>query len=524
MGRPGQKVKRKGLAFVLVLAFVLILTLAATAFIALSGTEIRMVRRQNDSTCAFYIAEGGLERAIYDLRQDFITDTTDPSWADGDINDIDVTQGGTVTVPQNRDDTKTIGDTDQPFYSLPYSSTSLGGGSYSVSLLNVSGKTDEIWVKSTGTYGDSTRTVVVFVKIYNISPWNTAIFAGTGTGGVLINGNVDIRGSVHILGMALTPTDYAINMSGSANIGNNYNGIPSTLSSRIPACPTTIFGGETVESLEAVLRVKQGLAGLSGSATAGQTDVSGNDYKETLDGVYVTDGYGGNKGASNVYSDKGTANAYDLGDTVTFPSLSDPYQDYDTYQEYLKDNALVISEPDQLDELDDITPTSNFTYTDGTNTISMDGNGNLTISGIVYIEGGDLEMKKQGSQRTITYSGSGIIVVAGDSDPSDAEVEIDVNLLTANTFPTSDVLGIMTPGEIEFDEANIDVMGAFYAETKIEVKKQTNVAGTLVSNYVDMGSQVPSVYQVPALYDNLPTGMTDSSNIWAITTRDWQEI
>lgn len=518
MGRQSQKVKQKGLAFVLVLAFVLILTLAATAFIALSGTEIRMVRRQNDSTRAFYIAEGGLERAIYDLRQDFITDTTDPNWADGDINGIDVTQGGTVTVPQNRDDTKTIDDPAQPFYSLPYSSTSLDGGSYSVWLLDISGKTDEIWVKSTGTYGDSTRTVVVFVKIDNISPWNTAIFGGAGTGGVLINGNVDIRGSVHILGMGLTPTDYAINMSGSANIGNNYNGIPSTLSSRIPACPTTIFGGETVESLEAVLRVKQGLAGLSGSATAGQTDVSGNDYKETLDGVYVTDGYGGNKGASNVYSDNGTANAYDLGDTVTFPSLSDPYQDYDTYQEYLKDNALVISEPDQLDELDDITPISNFTYTDGTNTISMDGNGNLTIDGIVYLDNdGTLGMGKYGSDKTITYSGSGIIVAEGD-------VEIDINLLTANTFPTSDVLGIMTPGEIEFDEANIDVMGAFYAETKIEVKKQTNVAGTLVSNYVDMGSQVPSVYQVPALYDSLPTGMINLSNIWTITTRDWQEI
>ena len=510
MGRLSQKVKQKGLAFALVLAFILILALAATAFIALSGTEIRMVRRQSDSTRAFYIAEGGLERAIYDLRQDFINDLTDPSWADENINNIP--DAVTPVGPDNID-----------FYLLSYTDNSLDDGSYTVELRNVDDGAggsldDEIWVKSTGTYGDSTRTIVVFVKIYNISPWNTAIFGGAGTGGVLINGNVDIRGSVHILGIGLRPTDYAINMSGTANIGNNYKGIPSTLLSRIPACPTTTFNGETLESLGAVLRVKQGLVGLSGSAIAGQADISGNDYKETLDGVYVTDGYGGNKGASNVYSDNGTANAYDLGDVVTFPSLGDPYQDYDTYQEYLKDNALVISDPAKLDELDDITPTSNFSYTDGTNTISMDGSGNLTISGIVYLDNdGTLGMGKHGSDKTITYSGSGIIVAEGD-------VEIDINLLTANTFPTSDVLGIMTPGEIEFDEANIDVMGAFYAETKIEAEKQTDIAGTLVSNYVDMGSQVPSVYQVPALYDNLPTGMINLWNIWAITTRSWQEI
>ena len=282
-----------------------------------------------------------------------------------------------------------------------------------------------------------------------------------------------------------------------------------------------------MESLDATLRVKAGLVGLTGAATAGAADISGNSYKETLDGVYVTDGYGGDQGASSVYSDNGSAHAYDLGDAVSFPSLSDSYTDpisgttYSTYLNYLKANALVISEPAKLNELANITPTSNFDYNDPKGRIRMDGSGNLTVSGIVYVEGGDLEMEKQGVQKTITYSGRGTVVVEGD-------VEIKVNLLTdtagGKLFPTDHVLGIMTPGELEFDAANIDVMGAFYAETKIEARKQTDIAGTLVSNLVDAGTNVPSVYQVPALADNLPTGMINSSKIWYITTRSWKEI
>ena len=39
---------------------------------------------------AFHVAEAGLERGIYKLRQDYLADLSSPSWADGDINGIDV--------------------------------------------------------------------------------------------------------------------------------------------------------------------------------------------------------------------------------------------------------------------------------------------------------------------------------------------------------------------------------------------------------------------------------------------------
>ena len=504
----------KGIVLLIVILFVVILGVSTTAILKLHSMEVNLARRQNNSTRAFYLAEAGLQRALYNLDQDFKGDTT-PSWVDGDIDGIDVTQGGTIVIPQNRDEAKAIDDPAQPFYSLPYSSTSLADGSYSVELLNISGKTDQIWVKSTGISGESTRTIVAHVAENNLSPWNAAIFGGAGLGGVLINGNVEIHGSVHILGEGLTPADYAIDMSGSAVVMDSYSGIPLALSSRIVA-------GE----LDTKLRVKHGLVGLSGSATVGQPG-------DPVDGVYVTDGYGGTKGAASVYSDNGFANSYDLGDTVTFPKISgdNPYTDLDTgniyanYLAYAKANGLVISAAGELAELANITPVSIFEYKDlDDNKIKMDGNGNLTISGIVYIEGGDLEMKDAPGKNTIIYSGSGIIVVEGDAVLSDGEVRIETNILTAGTFPTSDVLGVITSGKLIFDEAAIDIMGAFYAETKIELKKQTDLAGTIVSNYIDMGSNVPSVYQVPSLIDNLPEGMIDLPNKWFPVMEDWQEI
>ncbi|MBU3912430.1 MAG: hypothetical protein KKD90_07610 [Candidatus Omnitrophica bacterium] len=490
----------KGTILIISYLVIAVLLILSAAFLSRSISENRIAERQKWSVRAFSIAEAGLERALYDLRQDFKNDLIDPSWADGEINGI------------------ACGPDSENFYSLPYESTLLGNGSYSIELKNVVGKDNEIWVRSMGTLNGINIIIQSYGKIENLSPWNNAIFAGAGSAGSMINGNVDIRGSVHILGTGLESDDFAIDMGGSGNIGNNYEGIPLQLKDRIPPCPTTTFNGETVETLGASLRIKRGLVGLSGTATTGKADVSGNSYKETMDGVYVTDGYGGNRGENNVYSDNGTQNSYDLGDSARFPSLEDPYLNYSTYQDYLKDNAFVISDAANLNQLANITPESDFSYGDTMGSISMDGNGNLAISGTVYIDGGNLNMNKIGADKTIIYSGTGSILVTGD-------VGINVNLLTqgSNSFP-SNILGIMTPNEISFNASNIDVMGVFYAEDTITVQKQTNIAGIIVSNYFNMGEQVPSIYQVPEVINNLPSGIIAGDPTWVIRIVAWQKL
>jgi len=469
------------------------------AFVTIGTNEARIAERQKRTLQAFYIAEAGIEQALYDLRQDFLDDLT-PSWSDGDIND------------------KAVGPSTS-WYNFYSSATSLNGGTFTVQLQNITGLNDAIWVKSEGKLGDVTQTIQVYVRAFSTSPWNNAIFAGAGAAGAMVNGNVDIRGSVHILGTGLTSTDLAIDLGGTAElVGNNYSGLSVTLTTKVPALPTTVFNGETVSTLNAKLRVKRGQIGLTGAATVGEADVPGNSTKETVDGSYVTDGFSGSQGTDNVYSDNGWSNGYDLGDTVTFPSLSDPYPGYSSYQQYLRDNALVITSAAQLTELASITPNSNFSYSSSKGSISMDGNSNLAISGIVYIDGGGLAMAVAGSKKTINYTGKGSILATGN-------VDIDLNLLTSgsNSFPTN-ILGIMTPGTIEFDAANIDVMGLFYGETKIKSARQTDVMGTFVSNYFDMGSNVPAIFQVPATINSLPPGLIGQDATWSIQVVSWQKL
>jgi len=172
-----KKVGRRGLAFVIVLAFVLTLAITATAFMALSGSEVRIARRQCNSTRAFYITEGGLERARYDLEED-------GDWMDGDINGMSVPGGGDIA----------------NFYLLDYDQLdpairTLLGGEFTVWLKNVTGEDDEIWVKSQGVYNNSIRTVRAKVK----SSRRFASPSGV-TSAIESEGEVEVKGSAEVNG------------------------------------------------------------------------------------------------------------------------------------------------------------------------------------------------------------------------------------------------------------------------------------------------------------------------------------
>lgn len=475
----------------LLIAYFVILVLLGigASFIMIAVNESQVAERQRLSVLAFHTAEAGLERGLYDLRMDFVN-TVDPSWSDGDINGY------------------AIGPDTNNFYKIPYSSTSLNGGSYSVQLKNILGR-DDVWLRSEGTVNDVTHTIDVYVRMVDLSPWDNAIFAGSGASGSMINGNVDIRGSVLILGSGLGSTDYAMDLGGTAEIvGNNYVGLESGLLAKVPALPTMDFNGEIVSTLNAELRVRRGIVGISGSSQVGQPDQTGNGVKETVDGVYVTDGFGGTQGTNNVYSDNGTSNSYDLGDSVVFPSLSDPYLTYATYLDYLRANAYVVNASEAA-QLASVTPSSSFSIGNATGSITMDGAGNMTVDGIVFIDsGGSFGTAGSGSNKTITYTGSGSLVVTGN-------VQINTSLVTAgnNSFPNN-ILGIMTPNNINFNEAQINVMGLFYGENTITVQKQTDMVGTIVSNYFNMGTNVPAIYQVPDTINHLPPGMIGANKKW----------
>ncbi|MCC6444910.1 MAG: prepilin-type N-terminal cleavage/methylation domain-containing protein [Armatimonadetes bacterium] len=385
--------------------------------------------------------------------------------------------------------------------------------------------------------------------------WNNAIFSGVGQTGKGINRNVDIRGSVYILGDGeifannngngvwddteaftdsngngaydppLIATDISSDFSGTAYIGNNYNGMPATLTAKVSplTAPDNFlgWGGENVCTPNTEVRVKHGKVNISGSATIGTPNATGNNLKETVDGMYVNDGYGGNQGATSVYSDNGTGEKHDLGDMIQVPSLYSEYDDpvagthYTQYIDYLRNHSYTVTLP----KLDDTI--ASFTAGDTTNNITWNqATRTLTINGIVRING-DLDLARKNNP--VNYQGNGTFFAEGD-------IRIHGNFLPKTTFPTTDVVGLIAREQMGLatgsGESQIYMAGAFYAEQKIVSAKQNQIAGIFVSSYFDMGTNVPNIYQVPTLADHLPSGMPDKDAIWVkrIYKTSWREM
>ena len=362
------------------------------------------------------------------------------------------------------------------------------------------------------------------MRVRNVNIWNNAVFAGTGAGGRAIDGNVDIRGSMHILGDGeafsdlnnnakwdaaepytdsnkngvwdpgepftdnngdgvrnlaepyndtnwngvydppLTQTDLNSSFYGDAHVGNHYSGMPVSLEALIPPAPK-ING---IEQLNSEVRVKHGQIAINGTATIG-TDkaIDGGTSKSKIDGAYVSDGWTGNQGASQVYSDNGTNTGYDLNHiAIQMPIISgigaQEYKDpntgviYTTEEQYLDAKALTIP-------VNTITAaTSSFSYGPDANgnAITWDkATGTLNLKGVIRVVG-DLQI---GVKDTIRYTGNGTIYATQD-------IKVDGNFLPAagTTFPTTARAGLIAKRHMLLaagaGSAQLSMAGAFYAQ------------------------------------------------------------
>ncbi|HVP36864.1 MAG TPA: pilus assembly PilX N-terminal domain-containing protein [Terriglobales bacterium] len=541
----------KGSALLVALIIMVMLTFIFVAALTTSVTDMDISKNMKERTSSFYIAEAGLELGMKILKNH-------PNLL-------------------NNDSLKT----------LINANPNLGNGKFSV---EVTGTVPYKTLTSRGNTQEGESQVRVMVKRkrnpFNI--WNNIVFAGAGQSGHSINGNVSFHGPVHILGegepftdsngngkwdpadtytdlngdgvwnpgepllsdadgdgvwdpaevytdvngngtydASLAVVDLAYELSGTARIYNNYTGMNSELTSRIPPLDTITFNGEVVNTLDAELRVRHGQVSISGAATVGTPNVSGNSVKETMDGSYVNDGYSGNKGSSQVYSDNGTSQRYDLEDGPEFPNLIQPYTDpitgysYSSYQNYLSSNALVIS--------GDLNLQPGVSYPAQSNShgsIYMDSAGNLQISGIVYITGSiNINSGSGGLKSTpILYDGKGTLVSANN-------ISLSTHVLSKRMFPADDVMGFIAARDLNIGtgsgDSHLSLMGAFYAQDKIVNAKQNQIAGAMVSSYFQM-SNVPDLFHVPSIADNLPPGMPGSGTIYTYTYQvvpnSWREL
>ena len=394
----------------------------------------------------------------------------------------------------------------------------------------------------------------------DINVWQNAIFAGAGQAGLLINGNVSIHGSVHLLGDSLGAGGVALaamDLSGTSLIHNNYEGLSADARSRIPGLPTTDFDGDMgIDTLNATLRVKNGYVGMSGNSEVGEQHVAGNSFKETMDGVYVTDGWIGTSvdadgNPSNVYSDNGWDNEYDLGDMVAFPKYdndgernhldyyleTDPDASVGFQQVYTGDmiftsggesyywNATTGVEVSEVAPGDgamplqaDLNPDEFYVWFDAdTNT--------MVINGRIAVDGDISFLSGIGQNDIINYEGKGTLLAFEGPDGGYGNIEVSVSLL-AIVFPDN-VIGLMAENMLNLGQTSqIEIMGAFYSEDTIDVDKQTNIVGTIVGQYFDMGGQVPAIYQVPSM-SNAFSGsmrMIGSDPILMMFPVSWREL
>jgi hypothetical protein len=485
---------QNGSALLISLLIMLMLTLVFAAAVTTSVTDMDIAKNQKEKTLAFYTAEAGLQLALGVLRSNFNELNNDT--LENLINTSPVVGDGNFTV-------------------------SITGTSPYKTITSIGGNRD----------GEATLEVTVRRRRTPFCIWDNIIFAGIGEGlgGGIISGNASIHGSVHILGEDQGPDDVVMDVCGDGNVYNNYTGINATLSSRLPSLDTTTFNGEVVGTLGAELRVRRGRVDVGGSSNVGFPNVPAGSprVKETLDGTFVTDGFGGNQGESSVYSDNGTGEGYDLGDMLNMPSLYDSYTDpntgitYPTYMNYLANNALVISGDLTLKPGDAVSQISN-----GFGSIALDATGNLEISGIIYVIG-NIEVKCGQGQKQhdpVIFDGRGTLVSEGD-------IFLDTHVFSKGMFPTDDVLGFIAADDIEIGagpgDAWLNIMGAFFAEDLILNEKQNKLAGAMVSNYFKI-NQVPDLFHVPSIVDHLPPGMPGGDKFdvftYQIVPGTWREL
>jgi len=449
------------------------------------------------------------------------------------------------------------------------------------------------YVTATATYHGITRSARYFIQAKEVSMWNNAIFAGSGASGQAINGNVDIRGSVHILGDGepyldlngngswdageaftdkvpkngkwdpgetftdangdgvytaaepyndvnsngiydppMTQTSLDSALGGTAYIGNNYFGLPSSVISMVPLLPS--ISGQA--SLGSEVRVKHGMISLSGNAKIGSDNfLDGGLSKATIDGSFVNDGYTGNAGASHVFSDNGTTNGYDLNSlNLELPIIAgvgaQSYTD--------KSGTVWTDEQHYLDSRSLTIPVSTISASGGAFSYGPDAYGNsisftpgltvlgvttpaiLDIHGVVKVNG-DLQLGLP--KQLITYSGNGTFYANGNLN-IDASV---IPLLNVLVFPTMARMGFIAKKDLNIATGNgsaqLLLAGAFYAQGTVRSAKQSIIAGSMMGSYYDLGTNVPTIAQVPALTSNMPPAMPGDQRYFTVKVRSFRD-
>ncbi len=164
MNRPSPPiaVDRQGYALMTVTIFAFILVIAGLAFFAMSSYETNQAMYRQESSEAFYLADGAIERA----RAQLLLDRT---WRAG------------------------------------YPATDAGNGSYSLVVRDttIGGVPHYAWMQATGTVGNARRRIELLAAVPATAPNLLLVILGEAT----IRGDLEVEGHVHINDPTLSDND-----------------------------------------------------------------------------------------------------------------------------------------------------------------------------------------------------------------------------------------------------------------------------------------------------------------------------
>lgn len=520
---PADNVSEQGVGLLAALLVMLMISTLGATLMLTANTDLTVSDNYRAVKVALYEADSGLEQSVVDFLNDpnWIVNVVNPTLPVTQINPFPTTlsiNGHTFTVA-----TDGSGNAIPDYYSWGGTVT-LGTGTFTRSVLLpandfelANGKGSKAWiqfpVRGQGTGGAAEPSTQIVeadarVLVHRISIWDNAIFAGKGQSGATISGNVEVRGSIHIVGDPANPT--ILDWTGGGGVRNNYKDAASMSyfsgdAWKLPSLPLRDFDGEMVSTLDTDVRVNHGRIRIDGGSDLGQPHTNGNTYKETLDGVYTDQPVEMVSGSSEVFADE--EGDYDISVNVPFPGLSDPYTDsstgitWATHRAYLDANSLTIP----YNNIDRFTPS--FALSDGTNSIAWDQASQvLTINGIIRVNGSLVLGVDGGPNRRFEYDGTGTFYATDDIDIRWDLVPVD-GYLDA-TQPTTDNLGLIADDDvIVANSSQLEIFAALYAEDEMTFNKQTTIAGAIVADYFNMGTDVPRIWQVPRLSGMLPPGM-----------------
>jgi hypothetical protein len=589
-----------GIALVIALVVLLALTVLGISSMTTSTLDIQMSGNERRAAEALNLADAGVERGVHDLLYDYKHDPGIDRWANNNFYKLSLTTGAQVTntLAGNFGDF----DADIPSqFGTPFSASNIGGnpgnavapygvedlgsGKYRVLILRDASKPDEVYFRSYAEHSTGARKIIqVHLKMNKIDVWQNAVFAGRGSASAAITGNINVAGSVHVLGTG-DINEYTI--SGNAGVFNGYNGMgvskggtsnftTADLVGRIDltTLDTVTIAGSEVYTLNSEFRAKNVNVTVSGAGTIGDAgggggldpgiaSYAGLNFKSLMDGIYANEGITGSSYYADNKEEDGTVPDYDLGDKIQMPSFEDPYIDdagttWDTYQDYIETESLTMDKNAACNLIPGVTSAfingdSNddgvCTEADG-NCVKWDpGTGSkdstIEIAGRVKFDStcGNTEFQIGEGNDVITYKGKGLIYGGKDMLIRGSLVTDDAG---GDKFIRDSLMGLLTPGNMKAAEgggdANAIIMAGIFASEMFSTENPSQIIGTVVSDLFCLGGteiisgefsckdspgggQASDIFYVPEMSEEITKlGMIKGRLVFTFSAYEWEQV